>query len=54
MKKSTKIIGSAGLILFFLGAAAMDSPSLYIPVAMCLTGLFIALVAEQMDRKIDP
>ena len=54
VKKLTQVIGSFGLILFFLGAAAMDSPSLYIPVAMCLTGLFIALVAEKMDRKIDP
>ena len=54
VKKLTKIIGSVGLMLFFLGAAGMDSPSLYIPVVMCLTGLFIALVAEQMDRKIDP
>lgn len=54
MKKSTKIIGSAGLMLFFLGAAGMDSPSLYIPVSMCFVGLFIALIASKMDRKIDP
>lgn len=54
MKKLTNIIGSTGLMLFFLGAAAMDSPSLYIPVAMCFAGLIIALVAMNMDKKIDP
>lgn len=45
-----KIMEGVGLVLFFIGASAMDSESLLIPTIMTIGGLLIAaIVGTEMD-----
>lgn len=43
MELLQKIICCIGLMMFIIGASAMDSASLVIPVALCLIGALLAL-----------
>ncbi|MBQ7925920.1 MAG: hypothetical protein IJ335_06450 [Lachnospiraceae bacterium] len=52
-----KLIGGTGLMMFFIGASAMDSDPVLVPAVMTIVGLALMAVSArevEKDKKIDP
>lgn len=48
MKKIWEVIGGIGMILLILGAAAMDSECMLLPVALAITGLVMCCASARV------